>query len=202
MRLQPTVVEAAAPGGGPLPSLASVDLLRDHLNRAAGPGEGDALLEQKLAAATQVVEGPAGFCRRWLQPFKATLQWGCPGPGTSDVLALAGLGADQRADVLLAYRTDSTAPWSAPSSANPRLEAGRWGLRNTGADWPWDADVQVTMTVTDYATPASVVEAVLKIAANLVVERGAPEVAAIRDGLQYSEARRLLQPFRAPGLVP
>ena len=86
MRRQPDDVQAALVGGGAIPPLASVAELRAHAS--LGDAYTDADLTEKLGAATALIEGLDGRCRRWFRPVTVTAKWYAM--CYADTLALVG----------------------------------------------------------------------------------------------------------------
>lgn len=181
---------------GPVPPpLATRDDLLAHLGRPAGPAPDADLLDAKLAAATDRIEGVDSLTGRYFRRRTIVARWWTL---DAQLELLGGRISPDDALVCTLKRADGTTVQTIATDS-PYPIKGVWRL---AADWP-DLEpgqyVEATYVLAGETTvPAAVKEATLKLAAQYMQDRAAPTMMAEGEGVRQIEIVRTLGPWAQP----
>lgn len=170
--------------------LARTDLIA-HLDAQEDDWD-DAVLDAKLAAAQGYVEGPDGLTGQYWTPEVLDVRW--YGPATFAELYLPGGPWDVDYGFATTLVEAGVSTEIAPNPV-PYKRDRRWRLLLSQAV---DVDAGAylnTRLQADPTVPAPVREAILKLAAVMVVDRAAASRRDVGEGIDFAEIRGLVQPW-------
>ena len=188
--------------GASYTTLVTVDELKAHLDAAEDDWD-DPVLTAKLGTASDYVEGVHGVTGQYWQPRKLTQRW--YGPTYLGSLALVGYPHVGATDFTVTLRTPESAQASRQLQAADYQLVERNGVAEVRFTSPFSLGTRDSYeVVTTFATrfaPTRVREAVMKLAASLVVDRTASTVRTEGEGIDFDMLDRLVAPFTVKRVV-
>ena len=177
-------------------TLVTVAELRQHLDAAEDDWD-DLVLTAKLGTASDYVEGVHGVTGQYWQPRKLTQRW--YGPTTVGGLTLVGYPHVGATDFTVSLRTPEKAQATRQLQASEYSLVESQGVGVVRLAKPFTLgdrdDFEVVTTFVERFAPTPIREAVMKLAASLVVDRTASTVRTEGEGIDFDLIDRMVAPF-------